>query len=73
MITRTIKETTREYDENGNLVRETVTETTEDDNTTYWPSYPYQPYNPMITGTQYITWSNTTADSSKGESNGASR
>ena len=32
MIERNIKETIREYDENGNVVRETITETVEKDN-----------------------------------------
>ena len=42
MIKKTIKETVREYDEEGKMVRETVTETVEDDDTIYWP---YSPYN----------------------------
>lgn len=37
MTKRTIKETIREFDENGKVVRETVTETTEDDDNVYWP------------------------------------
>lgn len=43
---RTVKETTKEYDTEGNLVRESITETTEEsnDNITH-PSYPY-PTNP---------------------------
>lgn len=36
MIKRTIKETVREYDADGKVVRETVTETTEDDDTMYF-------------------------------------
>lgn len=49
MTKRTIKETTREYDENGKLIRETVTETTEDNDTQYVPYFPtanpqYAPY-----------------------------
>lgn len=46
MIKRTIKETTREYDEFGKLIRETITETTEDDDSVYNTScytYPYTP------------------------------
>ena len=39
MIKRQIKETVTEYDENGRVVRETVTETTEDDDTAYYPSW----------------------------------
>ena len=35
MTKRTIKETVREYDEVGKLVRETVTETMEEDDTCY--------------------------------------
>ena len=41
MTKRTIVETIKEYDENGNLVRETVTEAKEDDDTVYF-SYPVQ-------------------------------
>ncbi|MBP1737519.1 MAG: hypothetical protein H6Q60_1400 [Oscillospiraceae bacterium] len=43
MIKRKIIETIREYDENGKLTRETVTETTEDDNSLYCPVQPYFP------------------------------
>ena len=58
MTKRTIVETTREYDENGNLTRETVTETKEDDDTAFFP-YPVQapfpsqfwPYEPTCTTT----------------------
>ena len=45
MIKRTIKETVREYDEVGKLVRETITETMEDDDSMYTNScytYPTQ-------------------------------
>ena len=35
MIKRTIKETVKEYDVSGNLIRETVTETEEDDDKDY--------------------------------------
>lgn len=42
MIKRVIKETVNEYDGNGNLVRQTITETTEDDDTQYWQSVPPQ-------------------------------
>lgn len=48
MIKRTIKETVREYDEIGKLVRETITETQEDDDTVYTVSsytYPTQMNN----------------------------
>ena len=40
MIERNIKEKIREYDENGKVVRETVTETVEKDNNPY-PVYYY--------------------------------
>lgn len=43
MVKRTIKETVREYDVDGRLVRETATETSEDDDTVYYP-----PYTPSI-------------------------
>lgn len=43
MIKRTIKETVNEYDKDGRLVRQTITETSEDDDTQYYP-YPYYPY-----------------------------
>lgn len=46
MTKRTIIETVREYDEDGNLVRETVTETKEDDDTVHFLS-PVQ--TPQIT------------------------
>lgn len=39
MIKRTIKETVTEYDRDGNIVRQTVTETQEDDDTQYWPKF----------------------------------
>lgn len=45
MVKRTIKETVTEYDKDGNIVRQTVTETTEDDDTKYWP-YNQSPYIP---------------------------
>lgn len=41
MIKRTIKETVTEYDKDGKVIRETVTETTEDDDTQFTPFYPY--------------------------------
>lgn len=43
MVRRTIKETISEYDKDGRLVRQTVTETSEDDDTQYYPyhSLPY--------------------------------
>lgn len=46
MIKRTIKEIVREYDEDGKLLRETTTETTEDDDTVYFPSFNSNPYTP---------------------------
>lgn len=46
MIKRTIKETVREYDADGKVVRETVTETTEDDDTMYFP--PFQTYQGTV-------------------------
>lgn len=45
MVKRTIKETVTEYDKDGNIVKQTVTETTEDDDTQYWPYNP-SPYIP---------------------------
>lgn len=39
MVKRAIKETVREYDIDGHLLKETVTETSEDDDTIYYPSY----------------------------------
>lgn len=49
MTKRTIKETVREYNEKGDLIKETITETVEDDDTQYVPYYPttapqYVPY-----------------------------
>lgn len=46
MTKRKIKETTYEYDQNGKVVRKTVTVTDETDDTPYTPSY-YQYYNPV--------------------------
>lgn len=46
MIKRIIKETTREYDDVGKLVRETITETTEDDDNNYTSSYYTYPSPP---------------------------
>ena len=40
------KETIREYDADGKVVRETVTETTEDDDTMYFP--PFQTYQETV-------------------------
>lgn len=45
MTTRNIKETIYEYDQDGKVVRKTVTVTTETDDTPYTPSY-YQYFNP---------------------------
>lgn len=58
MIKRKIKETTREYDETGKLVRETVTETEEDDDTTYWPDWTYRP--------SFVTYADKTVACSNG-------
>lgn len=50
MVKRIIKETVREYDDSGNILRETVTETTEDDDTMYFPTYTTTPVpNPWWT------------------------
>lgn len=47
MTKRTIRETIKEFDEKGNVIRETVTETTEDDDTVYYPYYAPTPYTPI--------------------------
>jgi len=52
MIKRKIIETIKEYDENGKLTRETITETTEDDNNTYYPQQPYAPFVPVTYNTE---------------------
>jgi len=58
MVKRTIKETVREYDDSGNLLKETITETKEDDDTIYFPMYTTTPVpnpwwaNPSCTITQ---------------------
>ena len=49
MTKRTIKETVQEFDPKGNLIRETVTETVEDDDTMYFPPYNPYPYTPVTT------------------------
>lgn len=41
MIKRTIKETIREYDKDGKVIRETITETSEYDNTAYCLTCPH--------------------------------
>lgn len=46
MIKRIIKETVREYNDVGKLVRETITETTEDDDNNYTSSYYTYPSTP---------------------------
>lgn len=51
MTKRTIRETVKEFDEKGNVIRETVTETTEDDDTVYYPYYAPTPYTPINTPT----------------------
>ena len=58
MVKRTIKETVTEYDKDGNIVKQTVTETTEDDDTQYWPYNP-SPYIPTPwTGNDQIVYCN---------------
>lgn len=49
MIKRTIKETVREYDEVGKLVKEAITETQEDDDTNYTTSCYTYPATPPAT------------------------
>lgn len=48
MIKRKTKETIKEYDENGRVTRETMTETEEEDNNVYSPyqTYPSIPTSP---------------------------
>lgn len=53
MIKRTIRETVKEYDEKGNVIKETITETTEDDDTIYYPYHTLTPYAPINTPTPY--------------------
>lgn len=50
MVTeRTVRETTKEYDEKGRVIKETVTETTEKETfNESSPYYPYTPYTPQI-------------------------
>lgn len=47
MIKKIIKETIKEYDSEGKLIKQTITETTEDDDTVYYPIY-QNPYSPII-------------------------
>lgn len=61
MIKRKTVETIEEYNEKGELIRKTVTETTEDDSSEPTPSYPWwwnqpttAPYTPP-----YVTYCNT--------------
>jgi hypothetical protein len=46
MIKRTVKETIREYDDNYKLLKETITETVEDDDTVYTPTFAPYLYTP---------------------------
>lgn len=67
MIKRTIKETMREYDKDGNMIRETITETHEYDDTICYPQYPICPSQPFppnpLWGTEpSITRNNTVND-----------
>ena len=48
MTKREITETIREYDESGRLVRETVTTTSETDDTVYTPTNPWWSTQPYI-------------------------
>lgn len=49
MIKRTIRETVREYDADGKVVKQTVTETSEEDDTVYYPTYtPFLYTSPSI-------------------------
>lgn len=48
---RKVTETIKEYDDKGNLVREQITETTENYEEIQYPNIgypPYNPYNPVI-------------------------
>jgi hypothetical protein len=46
MVKRKIIETAKEYDAEGRVIKETITETTEDDDTNYVPYYPTYPVYP---------------------------
>lgn len=57
MTKRTIKETVTEYDKYGNIVTQTVTETTEEEDASSYPYYPNNcdiiyTTNPMIYNVQ---------------------
>jgi hypothetical protein len=56
MVKRKIIETVKEYDEAGKLIKETVTETTEDDSTEYIPYFPTYPAYPVIPDTGRPWW-----------------
>lgn len=60
MIKRTIKETVSEYDSDGKLIKQTITETTEDDDTIYYSSYPIQ--YPTIYGVEPTCVCNTSKE-----------
>lgn len=49
MVKRTIKETVTEYNKDGQIVKQTVTETTEDDDTKYW-TYNIPPVSTTLMG-----------------------
>lgn len=60
MVKRTIKETVNEYDSDGKLIKQTITETTEDDDTIYYPSYPIQ--YPTVYGVEPTCVCNTSKE-----------
>jgi hypothetical protein len=71
MVKRKITETVKEYDENGRVTKETVTETTEDDDTQfvpYYPTYPTIPPTPLPTWPgDGIRWCGVSCNARQGE------
>jgi len=51
MAARIIKEITYEYDQEGRVIKKTITETTEEDRSVHCPSYPYYPPSYVFAGT----------------------
>ena len=58
MTKRKITETVYEYDKDGKVTKKTVTETEEEDDTIYVPSWTQTPYTPYNSGPYYVTTTN---------------
>ena len=68
MVKRKIVETVKEYNDTGKLVKETITETTEDDSTEYVPYFPTYPVYPAFPETGKPWWTYAPTCTSAGTS-----